>query len=201
MKIGPKYKIARRLGAEVFEKTQTQKFALAMQKKNKTFKPRPKSGFGIQLLEKQKVRFTYALSEKQFSKYVRKVIDKNPSNPAEMLFQLLEKRLDNVVLKSGFAPSRLAARQLVSHGHIYVNGKRLTIPSYEVKNKDVISIKPSSKDKPVFAELDERLKDHTSPSWIAFDKTKQEATIKGEPTYSPTENHFDLLPVLQFYKR
>jgi len=204
MKIGPKYKIARRLGAEVFEKTQTQKFALKMQNKNKgsnSRRPRSRSNYGIQLLEKQKVRFTYALSEKQFSKYIKKVIDKNPSNPSSMLFRLLEDRLDNIILRAGFATTRLAARQLVSHGHINVNGVRVTIPSYAIKDTDLISIRERSQNKTVFADLDERLKEYTAPTWVQVDRAKKEVKVKGGATYTPTQSHFDLMAVLQFYKR
>lgn len=201
MKIGPKYKIARRLGAQVFEKTQGAKFALAMQKKNKRFAPRPKSGFGQQLLEKQRVRYTYAIAEKQFAKYVREIIEKKPTNSSEALFQKLEKRLDSIVLRAGLAPTRLAARQMVSHGHILVNDRKVTIPSMQITSKDKISIKQSSKDKPLFAALDERLKEHSAPAWISFDSKKGEISLKGEPVYSPSESQLDLLSVLQFYKR
>ena len=129
---GPKYKIARRLGASVFEKTSTAKFALRTERKSRNLagkRPKARSNYGKQLIEKQKVRFTYGISEKQFRNYVREVIDKNSSNPTEALFALLEARVDSVVLRSGFVPTKQAARQAVSHGHITVNGKRITIPS------------------------------------------------------------------------
>lgn len=202
MKIGSKYKIARRLGASVFEKTQTAKFALRAERKGRgAGRPKSKTNFGIQLLEKQRVRFTYCLSEKQFSKYVGQVIEKKGINPAEMLFALLERRLDNVVLRSGLATTRLAARQLVSHGHITVNGVKMTIPSYQVRAGDIVAIREGSKQKTVFADLDERMKDITAPNWLSVHQAKKEITVTGTPTYVGTDHPFDLQTVIQFYKR
>lgn len=202
MKLGPKYKIARRLGASVFEKTQTAKFALRAERKGRdTRRPKSKTNFGIQLLEKQRVRFTYCLTEKQFSKYVGQVIEKKGVNPAEMLYTLLERRLDNVVLRAGLATTRMAARQLVSHGHITVNGTKMTIPSYLVQVGDVVAIREGSKQKTVFADLDERMKDATAPNWMSVQQAKKEITITGAPVYVPTNLAFDLQTVIQFYKR
>jgi small subunit ribosomal protein S4 len=202
MKLGPKYKIAKRLGASVFEKTQGPKFALAQQKNNSfKFKPRSRSNYGKQLLEKQKVRFTYILSEKQFVKYVRKVIEKKVLNPSEALYLLLEKRLDNAVIRSGLAPTRSAARQMVSHGHITVNGEKVTIPSYNVKKGDKISVKDSSKEKGMLDGLEERQKEWSVPNWLSVDTAGKEITIKSDPTYVSSESDLDLLSVLQFYKR
>jgi small subunit ribosomal protein S4 len=106
MKTGPKYKIAKRLGASVFEKTQTQKFALSAERKAKTSKkgrPRGASEYGKQLLEKQKVRVTYGISERQFSKYVAQAVASKGINPAEKLHQILELRLDSVIYRLGLA--------------------------------------------------------------------------------------------------
>ncbi len=151
MHIGPKYKIARRLGSAVFEKTQTAKFSLNEQKKTKNLRQkRPSSVFGQQLIEKQKVRFTYCIVEKQLKNYVKKVIETSKTGQSDLLFKLLENRLDNVVLKSGFVKSRLMARQAVSHGHFTVNGVRVNIPSYAVKKDDVIAVREGSKSKKLF---------------------------------------------------
>ena len=205
MKLGPKYKIARRLGAAVFEKTQTAKFALREERKaqanrNKR-RPRNQSNYGKQLIEKQKVRYTYALSEKQFAKYIKKVIEKNASNPSELLFTYLEKRLDNVALRSGLAPTRMAARQLVSHGHLAVNGTKVTVPSYEIREGDIVSIREGSKEKAIFADLDDRMGEVTAPNWLSVNKAKREVTVKGVPSFVKGEQHYDLEQVLQFYKR
>ncbi len=203
MIIGPKYKIARRLGAPVFEKTQTQKFVLSQARKEKSGKSfsRPKSDYGIQLLEKQKARFTYCMTEKQFSKYAKTAISKKDGKAVARFFEQLESRADNVVYRSGFAPTRLAARQMVSHGHIMVNGKRITIPSMQLSLEDTISIRPGSSTKPLFASLEERLKAYTQPAWIAFDHEKREAKIQGTPRYEAKDSLFDINSILEFYSR
>lgn len=203
MKIGPKYKIARRLGAAVFEKTQTAKFALRTEKRSRNSSKRPKAltGYGKQLIEKQKVRFSYAISEKQFVNYVREVIESNSSNPSESLFGILESRVDSVVLRSGFVPTRLASRQAVSHGHITVNGRRITIPSYRLKVGDVVGIREGSKDKGLFKEISERVSEITAPNWIKLNKTTFQAEFTGNPTITLGDQKFDLQTVIQFYKR
>lgn len=201
MKIGPKYKIARRLGAGVFEKTQTQKFALRQSRKKIEGRGGgPKSDFGKQMLEKQKARFSYALSEKQFSKYVRSALAKKGSNQ-ELLYHTLEIRLDNVILRSGFAPTRLAARQMVSHGHINLNGKRVSIPSIQVKSGDVITVREGSKKRTLFANFAERISKVQAPSWLKVDAEKNSITIQGEPKLNPAELIFDIGQVLEFYSR
>src|SRR4030043_988045 len=101
------------------------------------------SEYGKQLLEKQKIRNTYGVLERQFKKYVLETKDK-AGDKREFLFKKLEKRLDNVIFRAGFAKSRTQARQTVSHGHVLVNSRRMNIPSYEVKVGDVISIKVKS---------------------------------------------------------
>ena len=128
MRIGPQYKIARRLGAPIFEKTQTAKFALSQEKKFKNKRGRPKTDFGLQMAEKQKARFFYGITEKQFKNYVRKVLDDSKVAPASGLFSVLESRLDNVVWRAGLAPTHRAARLVVAHGHILVNSKRTYTP-------------------------------------------------------------------------
>lgn len=201
MKIGPKYKIARRLGAPVFEKTQTQKFAQNLERKAKKSYGKMKSEFGIQLNEKQKARMVYVISEKQFKNFVKSSLDKKTANPAETLFQALESRLDNVAYRSGFAKTRLGGKQMVSHGHLAVNGRRVTNPSLNVRIGDKISINKRSEAKPLFSNLDDRLKDITIPSWIKLDHAKKVAEIVAKPAYVKTENLFDLNTVIEYYSR
>jgi len=203
MKIGPRYKIARRLGAPVFEKTQTQKYALSQARKEKSRKGfmKPKSNFGIQLLEKQKARYTYCLSEKQFSKYAKGALAKKDANATSKLFENLEMRADNTAFRAGFAPTRLAARQMVSHGHLFVNDKRITIPSYKLSVGDKLSIRPASSNKPLFQNIDDRIKSATSPSWIKVDFDKKIAEIQGLPKVEGSDLLFDLGSVLEFYSR
>ncbi|MEQ1500013.1 MAG: 30S ribosomal protein S4 [Parcubacteria group bacterium] len=202
MIIGPKYKIARRLGAPIFEKTQTQKFALHLERKGKKKGfSKPKSEFGLQLNEKQKARFIYGISEKQFSNYVKEALLKKTPNASQTIFEFLELRLDNVIYRLGFSPTRLGARQIVSHGHISINGRRVNTPSRRMKVGEKIEISARSLQKPLFANIDERLKTVTVPSWLKFDAVKKTAEIQGMPVLVKTENMFDLNTVIEFYSR
>ncbi len=201
MKIGPKYKIARRLGAPVFEKTQTQKYAIRAEKKAQNQpRSRAKSDYGLGMLEKQKARFSYGITAKQFANYVKSAVEKK-GNSGEMLVRSLESRLDNVALRSGFAPTRQAARQMASHGHLTVNGTIVTIPSYQVKVGDVVGIRAGSKAKGLFAKLDEKLKVVKAPAWMKLDFDKKEITVEGIPTAGPSELHFNVGAVLEFFSR
>lgn len=201
MKIGPRYKKARYLGAPVFRKTQTQKFALRAQGgKGKPGRRGGKSQYGSQMLEKQKARYSYGISNKQFTNYVNKALQ-TPGNNAKNLISLLESRLDNVILKSNLAPSRSAARQMVSHGHIVVNGTILTIPSYSVRVGDKITIREGSKGKGIFAKTDENLANLQVPAWMKIDTKKKEITIEDKPIAETDELLFDIRSVLEFYSR
>lgn len=202
MIIGPRYKIARRLGVPVFEKTQTQKFTLRTEQKNQTQgrKPRAKSDYGLGLLEKQKARYSYGITSKQFTNYVNKATE-TKGNTAELLISLLESRLDNVALRSGYATTRQAARQMTSHGHLTVNGKIVTIPSYHVKIGDIVGIREGSKKKALFTTLDERLKTIKIPSWLKLNFDKKEIVIDGTPNAPLTELMFNVGAVLEFYSR
>ena len=201
MQIGPRYKKARYLGAPVFRKTQTQKFALRSEAKGKNTKRRGnKSEFGRQMLEKQKARYSYGVSAGQFSKYVKGALQTTGDN-AKNLLHTLESRIDNVMLRAGFAPSRSAARQMVSHGHILVNGKKITIPSYEVSVGDKVTIREGSKNKVIFSKVEEDLKNIKVPAWITVKPDTKEIAIEGEPTVDSTELLFDVKSVLEFYTR
>lgn len=203
MKLGPKYKLARRLNAPIFEKTQTQKYALSQSRREKTSKSfmRPKSEFGAQLLEKQKARFTYGLSERQFSNYVKTATEKKDTHAVSRVYEALELRADNIAYRAGFAPTRSAARQMTSHGHLMVNGKRITIPSYRLSQGDTLSIRSISKEKPLYRELAERLKATKIQPWLKVDGNTGTATIEGNPKYDQAESMFDLNAVLEFYSR
>ena len=204
IKVNTKYKLCKRLGANIFEKCQTQRFALSQSKSIKPRKKRPRqrSGYGLQLIEKQKARFSYGMSEKQFEKYVKESLLKKTSNPAQELFSFLEKRLDNAVYRIGFAKTRAMARQAVSHGHIIVNERRVNIPSYQLRGGDRIQIREGSKTKELFKNLD--LKNFTEaniPKWLSFDFKKREGTVIAGPVYNSAENLFDLHSVIEFYNR
>jgi small subunit ribosomal protein S4 len=197
----PKYKTARRLGANIFDKTQTQKFANKEANKKVEKRARPKSDYGLQMLEKQRAKVTYGVNERMFAKYVKSILEKAGANSPEKLISILESRLDNVIYRLGLAPTRQAARQIVSHGHILVNGLKITIPSFAVSLGDKITIRESSAKKGIFANIDEKIKDRNYPSWLAFDITKKECKVQGAPKLSALETIFDPAAVLNFYSR
>ncbi len=198
----PKYKTARRLGVGLFEKTQTQKFALREgRRKESRERPRAKSDFGAQLLEKQKARVNYGVGERQFAKYVTEALGKKTGKPDESLFERLETRLDNVAYRLHLAPTRQASRQMVSHGHILVNDVRVTIPSYNIKIGDKIKVREASAKKIIFADLVEKLKDLHPPSWLSFDAEKRAGLVQGKPKLVKSELLFDISAILEFYRR
>jgi small subunit ribosomal protein S4 len=162
---------------------------------------KPKTEYGIQLNEKQKARFIYGLGERQFRNLVTEALLKKGTNPTQSIFELLETRLDSVVYRLGLSPTRSGARQMVSHGHIAVNGRRVNTPSLRVKMGDVISVNGRSAAKALFASFDERFKDVTVPGWLSFDPGKRTATVQGMPQYVKSENMFDLNTVIEFYSR
>lgn len=202
MKKVQKYKICRRLGPGVFEKCQNTKFVVSEGRHVKNLKnKRPKvlSGYALQFIEKQKVRFMYGISEKQFSKYVKESVSKKGVSSSEYLFELLEYRLDNIVYRLGLANTRRLGRQLVSHGHILVNNKKVTIPSMHVRVGDVISVRLGSSKSPLFSDMANKLKDYNCPNWLKFDVEKLSGSVLGKP--KNVEGFIDLETVLEFYSR
>ncbi len=160
------------------------------------------SEYGTQLKEKQKVRNVYGVSEKQFSNYVKNlnlVANKNKINATQALIVSLESRLDNSVFRIGLASSRALARQLVSHGHFTVNGKKLNVASHTVKVGDVLAVREGSKGAKVFTMLAEKIKDIKTANWLTFDAATMSATVKATP--NDTDQKFDLQKVLEFYSR
>ena len=127
------------------------------------------SEYGLQLNEKQKVKFIYGVLEKQFRKYYV-MATKKQGITGEMLLQILESRLDNVVFRLGLANTRREARQIVNHGHITVNGQKVDIPSYLVKPGDVIAVREKSKNSVRIKEIVETNANRVVPKWISMDK-------------------------------
>ena len=196
----PKFKICRRLGPGVYDKCQTAKFSASAAKSLPGGKrPKAPTEYGAQLLEKQKIRFSYGISERQLSNYVKKVSGMKGAGTAQMFYEGLESRLDNVIYRMGLGASRRATRQMVSHGHFVVNNHRVTIPSYEVKIGDVIKIREGSKVKKIFANLTEKLKDYTAPTWVSFDLNNMEGRILAKP--KNVETFLNINAVLEFYSR
>lgn len=157
-----------------------------------------RSEFGDQLRDKQKLRVSYGLREKQFSAYINKAINTKGANTQELINRFLESRLDNVVFRSGFAKTRALARQIVNHGHITVNGRKLSIASYAVKVGDVISVREGSKALKYFTQLFEKF-EPTVPTWIKMDAKKAEVTINSLP--KELDKTLNYQTIVEFYSR
>lgn len=158
--------------------------------------------YAQQLREKQKVRRMYGLLEKQFS---RTMVDANRAvgQSGEVLLQLLERRLDNAVYRAGFATSRRAARQLVTHGHFMLNGRRVDIPSIRVSADDEIVVRPKSTKSGYFTQLDEIVKDTNQPplSWLKADPKKMTIKITGLPKREEAEADINEQLIVEYYSR
>lgn len=196
---GPKYKIARRVGAPIFEKTQTRKYAERAERRGKSSKfAKPKSEYGVQFNEKQKARFIYGMTERQFSNYIKEALAKKTPQTLQIIFEFLESRLDNVVYRLGLASTRRAARQMVTHGHIVVGGKRANTPSRRMIIGETVSVRDGSKDSPLFAAREDA---KALPAWLHFDPAKKAAEIIGKPDLASADTMFDLNAVVEFYSR
>ena len=153
-----------------------------------------KSEYATQLTEKQKVKFVYGIQEKQFRNYYDKAA-RAEGNTGENLLTLVERRLDNVVYRLGFANTRRQARQLVNHGHFTVNGKKCNIPSFQVKAGDVIAVRDSSRSSKVFKRFvgEDAVSVPAAPQWIERDKNELKATVTKLPVREdidfPVEEH------------
>ncbi len=203
MKTVAKYKMCRRLGAGVFEKCQTQKFAAVEQKTIKgganAKRPKAPSGFGLQLLEKQKVRFTYGISEKQLQNYVKAASTVKGMSVTDKLNELLETRLDNTVYRLGFAPTRRQARQMTSHGHFTVNGKKSTVPSQQLHVGDVVAVREGSLSSALFTDYAKNMKDRAYPAWLKLSVNDMKAEVVAKPKND--EQFLKFETVLEFYSR
>jgi small subunit ribosomal protein S4 len=145
------------------------------------------SEYGLQLREKQKARRIYGVLERQFRKYFKEA-DRRKGITGENLLQILESRLDNVVYRLGFALSRAEARQLVRHGHVNVNGRRVDIPSYQLKPGEVVSVSVSSRDKARFKDLAELLRTQGTVDWLEVDREN----LSGKVLRLPTREEIDI---------
>lgn len=156
------------------------------------------SNYSIQLNEKQKVRFTYGLNEKQFKTLFNKA-GKMQGIHGENFLKLLESRLDNVVYRMGLSKTRRGARQIVNHGHILVNGKKVDIPSYNVTPGDVISVKETSKDHKAIKESLESINNRVE--YVTFDDKKLEGTYVRYPERSELNADINEALIVEFYSR
>jgi len=195
-----KYRIAKRLGAGIFDQTQTQKFALSEANSNKK-RPRGQSDYGRQLLEKQRIRYTYGLSERQLANYAKEAY--LAKDPSATLHKMLEMRADMVLYRTGFASTRRAARQAVSHGHIMINGVRVKTPSMQLKKGDKLAVREGARKSPLYAALAEKnpAESRAIPGWLSVDVNLLTAEVKGEPQYSSAEVGLDYPTLFEFYSR
>lgn len=204
---GPKEKLSRRIGENLGLKAE-RSFSPKSAFLRKPYKPgvhgksrkRALSEFGMQLLEKQKLRYTYGLTEKQLRKYFKEANQKKGVT-GDLLLSALERRIDNAVYRSGLAASRVIARQLVNHGHFLVNDIKVDVPSYSVKINDTVNIRSRSRDKKMFFTLADKLKKHEAPSWLAVDKKTFEIKIKSDPGANDLPKNFNMNAVIAYYSR
>jgi small subunit ribosomal protein S4 len=192
--IGPVCRLCRREGMKLFlkgERCYTDKCAI--EKRNVPPGQHGRSrkakmvGYGVQLREKQKVKRTYGVLESQFRRYFE-AADRQKGVTGELLLQMLERRLDNVVYRLGFATSRAQARQLVRHGHFTVNGKKVDIPSYAVRSGDTVAVRGGSAQNPTIVHAMEEVKGRGIPEWLLFDS----ATLAGRISQLPTREQINL---------
>jgi small subunit ribosomal protein S4 len=165
-----------------------------------TQRRRKVSEFGLQLREKQKVRKTYSIMEKQFRNYFEKA-EQRKGMTGENLLRLLEMRLDNVVYRMGLARSRAEARQLVSHGHFTVNGRPTNIPSFSTKAGDRIEVRESRRGREYFKTASETVKAAQIPDWVSVDAAKLSGSIVSEPIREQMPPEFNEQLVVEFYSR
>ncbi len=151
------------------------------------------SEFGTQLKEKQKIQFTYGLNDTQMKKLFE--------NPKQKIVNILETRLDRALFLGGIAPSTRISRQMINHGHIMVNGRRVTIPSYHMTKGSTLSIRKESGDSKLFEGVSERLKGFTAPAWMKISPEERTITCVGEPKLEDMTFPFNIDIVGEFYAR
>ncbi|AQR76413.1 30S ribosomal protein S4 [Paenibacillus larvae] len=194
---GPKFKLSRRLGISLSGTGKELKRPFPPGQHGPTQR-RKVSGYGMQLMEKQKLRHMYGLNEKQFHNLYNKAI-KLPGISGENFMILLESRLDNLVFRLGFANSRAGARQLVSHGHVTVNGKKVDIASYQVSVGDVIGLRERSRNlKSIKEALENR---NFLPAYLEFNEQALEGKFIRLPERSELAQEIDEKQIVEFYSR
>ncbi|ASQ48131.1 30S ribosomal protein S4 [Leptotrichia sp. HSP-334] len=169
-------------------------------KSNRNIRPnanRKLTEYGIQLREKQRARFVYGVQEKQFYKLYEEATRKEGVT-GELLLQYLERRLDNVIYRLGFGGTRRQARQIVSHGHILINGKRVDIASYRVKQGDVITVKEDSKE---LAIIKESVGQKTVPGWLSLEEGSLTARVMENPGRDAVDFEIDEAMIIEYYSR
>lgn len=203
---GPVCKLCRREGVKLFLKGDKCMTNCTLERRptrpgqHGTGRPRKASGYALQLREKQKVRRTYGILERQFSKSFEAAA-RRPGRTSENLLQILEMRLDNLVYRLGFADSRAQARQLVNHGHFAVNGRKTDIPSFIAKPNDVISVRDRSKGLEYFKVRAELLTTKGVPAWLSLDINGMSGRVMSLPSRTELELPFEEQMVVEYYQR
>lgn len=206
--LGSSCKHCRREGMKLFLKgTRCQTAKCPVEKKQKNLAPgmhgwrRGRSSeYGVRLREKQKVKRFYGILERQFMRYFHQA-ERLKGNTGQTLLQLLERRLDNVVYKLDFAPSRKSARQLVTHGHVYVNGRKVDLPDYSIDIGDKITVKASEKSAKVIKRQLEQNPNYATQGWLQLDRARPEATIVALPTREDVQIPVEEQLVVEFCSR
>jgi small subunit ribosomal protein S4 len=203
--IGPKAKLSRREGTDLFLKSARRSLDSKCKLDSKPGQHGRTSGartsdYGNQLREKQKVKRMYGVLERQFRRYFAEA-DRRKGNTGETLLQLLEARLDNVVYRLGFASTRAEARQLVSHKAIVVNGNVVNIPSYSVRVGDVVSVREKAKKQVRIAEALSLAEQSGFPMWVAVDAKKMEGSLKTLPDRSDYNQEVNESLIVELYSR
>jgi small subunit ribosomal protein S4 len=194
-----KVKICRKFGERIFPEVKITDEKLAKAPGVHGAKRRRSvSEFGKQLQEKQKVKYVYGLREKQFRRFYEKALADSEPTPTALL-RILETRLDNVVYRANMAYTRDQARQMILHGHILVNGKKVTIPSFMVKQGDKVTY--SATKSKLVAEYKDKLKDSDLPSWLTLDKKTNTIEVAHTPGVEELSQNFDIALVIQYYSR
>ncbi len=203
---GPVCKLCRREGVKLFLKGDKCITKCTLERRNTrpgqhgSSRARKTSGYGLQLREKQKVRRTYGILERQFRKHFNAAA-RRPGKTSENLLQILEMRLDNLVYRLGFADSRAQARQLVCHGHFAVNGRKTDIPSFIARPNDVITVRDRSKELEYFKTRALLLAQKGVPAWLTLDVTSMTGRVTSLPSRTDLELPFEEQKVVEFYQR
>ena len=200
---GPKARLCRKFGENIYGNAKYDKI-LSRRKfppgqHGRTLRRKP-TDYNLHLREKQKLRNTYCLLEKQFSNYFKKAA-KASGVTGDNLLQLLERRLDNIVYRMGFAVTRMQARQFVNHGHFLVNGRKVDIPSYLLKEGDIIEVRTKSRSMKALVEAMDKTEVTSPYSWLSIDKENFRGQFNSIPAVSEIPVTCDLRLVVEFYSK
>lgn len=197
---GPRVRISRRLGVPIFGSSKYLERRAYPPGMHGPKSRRKNSDYALGLIEKQKLRYYYGLQERQFRNVYARAL-KGRGVTGEKMLQILETRLDNLVFHAGFALTRAAARQLVSHGHVRVNGRKVSIPSYAVRVNEVLEIRDHAKSKAVAQKNLEGSTARVVPDWVAVDREHLKATLLRVPSRDEINPIANEQMVVEFYSR